>query len=137
MKCPNCQLENPEDKKFCDECGAQLFVTCPHCHALIVPGKKFCSDCGHRLEGEPSPTAQPIGLKDSERKQVTVLFSDLSDYTALSEKLDPEEVKEIMGKVFGEIAKVVARWSTSAILDRDTDGRPLYHCPRFCSQGGL
>ena len=47
---------------------------------------------------------------DSERKHVTVLFSDMSGYTAMTEKLDPEEVKEIMGRVFGEISKVVARY---------------------------
>jgi class 3 adenylate cyclase/ABC-type dipeptide/oligopeptide/nickel transport system ATPase component len=41
---------------------------------------------------------------------VTVLFSDLSGYTAMTEKLDPEEVKEIMGRVFGEISRVVARY---------------------------
>jgi class 3 adenylate cyclase/tetratricopeptide (TPR) repeat protein len=38
------------------------------------------------------------------------MFSDLSGYTAMTEKLDPEEVKEIMGKVFGETSKVVARY---------------------------
>ncbi len=24
MKCPNCGSENPEDKKFCGDCGAEL-----------------------------------------------------------------------------------------------------------------
>jgi hypothetical protein len=33
---------------------------------------------------------------------VTALFSDLSGYTAMSERLDPEEVKEITGKIFDE-----------------------------------
>jgi class 3 adenylate cyclase/tetratricopeptide (TPR) repeat protein len=110
MKCPKCASENPEDKKFCDECGAKLLFTCPQCNAPIAPGKKFCGDCGHSLEPEPSSKEEPTTLKDGERKQATVLFSDLVGYTALSEKLDPEEVKEVMGKVFGEIAKVVARY---------------------------
>ena len=34
----------------------------------------------------------------------------MSGYTAMTEKLDPEETKEIMGRVFGEISKVVARY---------------------------
>jgi class 3 adenylate cyclase/tetratricopeptide (TPR) repeat protein len=84
MKCPKCQSENPE-------------------------GKKYCGDCGHRLD-EPILTATPIPSTDSERKHVTVLFSDMSGYTAMTEKLDPEEVKEIMGRVFGEISQVVARY---------------------------
>jgi len=34
----------------------------------------------------------------------------MSGYTALTEKLDPEETKEIVGKIFGEISKVVAKY---------------------------
>src|SRR3989304_5262202 len=45
-----------------------------------------------------------------ERKQVTVLFSDLSGYTAMSERLDPEEVREIMTRIFGEVAQIVAKY---------------------------
>ena len=47
---------------------------------------------------------------EGERKQVTVLFSDLSGYTAMSEKLDPEEVREIMSTIFGEVAQIVAKY---------------------------
>ena len=32
----------------------------------------------------------------SERKNVTVLFSDMSGYTAITERLDPEEVKDLI-----------------------------------------
>ena len=45
---------------------------------------------------------------EGERKHITVLFSDLSGYTSLSEKLDPEEVKSIMNRIFGQITKVVS-----------------------------
>ncbi len=41
--------------------------------------------------------SKPI-MTDQERKHVTVLFSDLSGYTAMTEKMDPEEVKEIIGQ---------------------------------------
>jgi class 3 adenylate cyclase/tetratricopeptide (TPR) repeat protein len=41
---------------------------------------------------------------------VTVLFSDLSGYTAMSEKLDPEDVKEITSRIFSEISKVINRY---------------------------
>jgi len=110
MKCPKCQFENPEGKKFCGECGARLEVLCPHCRSLNPPDFKFCGECGHKLEEAAEP-AKPIApVTDSERKHVTVLFSDMSGYTAMTEKLDPEEVKEIMGRVFGEISQVVARY---------------------------
>ncbi len=41
---------------------------------------------------------------------MTVLFSDLTGYTAMTERLDPEEVNDIMGRIFGEIAQVVAKY---------------------------
>jgi class 3 adenylate cyclase len=72
-------------------------------------GSKFCNACGKKL-GEPSESKEAKPVIDGERKQVTVLFSDLSGYTAMSERLDPEEVKEIMSRVFGEIAQVVTKY---------------------------
>jgi class 3 adenylate cyclase/tetratricopeptide (TPR) repeat protein len=56
------------------------------------------------------PDTIPItrGPTEGERKQVTVLFSDLSGYAALSERLDPEEIKEITSRIFGEVARVVS-----------------------------
>ena len=110
MKCPKCQFENPETRKFCRECGAKLILTCPQCGAAILPGDKFCGECGHRLK-ENLETAKVLQGTEGERKQVTVLFSDLSGYTPMSERLDPEEVKEIMSQVFREVAQVVAKYS--------------------------
>ena len=110
MNCPKCQFENPEGVKYCGDCGARLENPCPKCNYINPPQFKFCGDCGHRLEAEPLLTAKPTSAPDSERKHVTVLFSDMSGYTSMTEKMDPEEVKEIMGKIFGEISKVVAKY---------------------------
>lgn len=38
------------------------------------------------------------------------MFSDLSGYTRMSERLDPEEVKEIMGEIFAEITRIVRKY---------------------------
>jgi class 3 adenylate cyclase/tetratricopeptide (TPR) repeat protein/ABC-type dipeptide/oligopeptide/nickel transport system ATPase component len=110
MKCPKCQFENPEGKKFCQECGLKLALICPNCKSENLATGKFCGDCGQRLENETPVEEKPIPPAESERKHVTVLFSDLSGYTAMSEKLDPEEVKEIMGRIFGEISKIIVRY---------------------------
>ena len=47
---------------------------------------------------------------ESERKHVTIMFSDLSGYTAMTEKFDPEEVKEIMSQIFGEITRIIKKY---------------------------
>jgi class 3 adenylate cyclase len=116
MKCPKCQHENPSDARFCNGCGQKLELACPECGKSNPPGSKFCNGCSHNL----IPTAVPpkelpldekrVPESEGERKYVTAMFSDLSGYTAMTEKLDPEEVKEIMSRIFGEIAKVVTKY---------------------------
>jgi len=109
MECPECHTDNPDSRKFCRECGNKLFVICPVCSFENVPGDKFCGECGHQLNEitknkEESPTIL------SERKNVTVLFSDMSGYTAMTERLDPEDVKDLMSRIFGEIAQVITKY---------------------------
>jgi class 3 adenylate cyclase/tetratricopeptide (TPR) repeat protein len=76
----------------------------------------FCDKCGHNLIAAPAEKhdlhkiSPPLSISDSERKYVTVLFSDMSGYTAMTEKLDPEEVKEIMDRIFGKISQVVVKY---------------------------
>jgi class 3 adenylate cyclase len=109
MKCPKCQIENPDDNKFCRECGTALLSLCLECGNELQTGDKFCGKCGQSVsEAEKRETTQLT--IEGERKHVTVLFSDLSGYTSMSEKLDPEEVKEITGKIFGEISKIIAKY---------------------------
>ena len=84
-------------------------MKCPKCQSANPEGAKFCNECGHDI-GRWEVTGYISPVSESERKHVTVLFSDLSAYTAISEKLDPEEVKDIMGRIFGEIAQIVAKY---------------------------
>jgi class 3 adenylate cyclase len=109
MQCPKCQFENRESAKFCKECGTNLKLVCSGCGAVYEIGSKFCDECGYTLAQEPlinktEPTS------NGERKYVTVLFSDLSGYTAMSEKLDPEDVKEITGRLFDDVSKIVSKY---------------------------
>lgn len=82
-------------------------MTCPKCGIRISGSNKFCGGCGHRLD-EPDPV--PRNASEATRKHITVLFSDITDYTSLNEKLDPEEVREIIGAAFSEIAKIIAKY---------------------------
>jgi class 3 adenylate cyclase/tetratricopeptide (TPR) repeat protein len=110
MKCPNCDTENPITNKFCRECGSKLTIKCPGCKAEIHSGDKFCGECGEKLVAISKASEAPTYGVEGERKHVTVLFSDLSGFSAMSEALDPEEVKEIMSRIFGEIAQVVTKY---------------------------
>ena len=128
MQCPKCQFENREEAQFCSDCGHKFELSCPKCGNSIRPNSKFCDGCGCKLksplealdnvsETESPPLLPAVDIKpddlsptDGERKHVTVLFSDLTGYTAMSEKLDPEEVKEITSRIFGEISKIVAKY---------------------------
>ncbi len=71
--------------------------------------RKFCGKCGKKMEGRQEIERPGLAI-DGERKQITVLFSDLSGYTAMSERLDPEEVKDILSRIFGEITQVVTKY---------------------------
>jgi class 3 adenylate cyclase/tetratricopeptide (TPR) repeat protein len=128
VECPKCEFDNREEVKFCEECGFKFELECPACKAYIPAGRKFCGECGHHLvptdevsEKKPETKNVPfhslaeksiseVAPIEGERKHVTVLFSDLSGYTAMSERLDPEEVKEITTHIFGEISKIVAKY---------------------------
>jgi adenylate cyclase len=41
--------------------------------------------------------------KESERRTATVLFADISRFTAISEKLDPEELTGIVNDFFSRM----------------------------------
>ena len=106
MECPSCHAETPDTSKFCNECGAALPARCPSCGATNRANSKFCSECGQKLS--PSePAIKSVGASVSksslqpstsaERRQLTVMFCDLVGSTALSARLDPEDMREIIG----------------------------------------
>lgn len=47
--------------------------------------------------------------REGERRHATVMFSDLTGYTALNESFDPEEVEEIMARIKREASAVIER----------------------------
>jgi class 3 adenylate cyclase/tetratricopeptide (TPR) repeat protein len=128
MQCPKCHLENPSGSKFCGGCGQKFDLTCSACGTSNPVGNRFCNECGSNLKPPKDVSDQITKTKSpaaslpketittdtpaltGERKHVTVLFSDLTGYTAMSEKLDPEEVKGITSRIFGEISKIVANY---------------------------
>lgn len=75
-------------------------MRCPVCGTVAVPGAHFCHACGAAL---PAAT---VGIP-TERRVVTVLFGDLSEFTAWSEQLDPERVGAVTDRVMAACAQAV------------------------------
>jgi class 3 adenylate cyclase/tetratricopeptide (TPR) repeat protein len=91
----------------------------------MPPEAKFCSQCGTRVAEQsvtsPSPTPTlpelPPGLREKfesvrgelqgDRREVVVLFADISGYTAMSETMDPEEVTILMNRILQSLAEAV------------------------------
>ena len=113
MHCPRCQVETPVGADFCPECGAGLARVCPQCGTQNAPTHKFCIKCGGPLVpiGGPTPEVQAARRSpDAERRQLTVMFCDLVGSTMLSERLDPEELREIVRNYQQTSAEVISRF---------------------------
>jgi predicted ATPase/class 3 adenylate cyclase/ribosomal protein L40E len=120
LVCAHCGFQNPEKAKFCVECGTKVEIRCQNCGKENPPTHKFCFECGGKLSIDATiKDDKPLNLSEpqsyipkhladkilvnranleGERKLVTVLFTDASSFTALSEKLDPEEVRSLMNQ---------------------------------------
>jgi class 3 adenylate cyclase/tetratricopeptide (TPR) repeat protein len=160
MECPGCRYDNPDDSRFCGECGSSLVrETCPSCGQATRAGQKFCNDCGAALGSGLSPgfgvqgsrrsseprTPHPVpathladkihkskSALEGERKQVTVLFADVSGSMDLAERMDPEEWARIMQRLFAILAEGVERFE--GFVDKFTGdgimalfGAPIAH----------
>jgi len=94
MKCPKCGFENPEGMKFCGECG----------HDLRQSGDRAAIDFNRPQSYTPKHLKEKIltsrSAIEGERKLVTVMFADVAGFTSIAEKLDPEDVHQIMNGCF-------------------------------------
>jgi class 3 adenylate cyclase/tetratricopeptide (TPR) repeat protein len=127
MQCAACQRANPPDARFCGGCGSPLPLACPTCERANPPDASFCNGCGARLTPVPpvasaaAPRAytpphlaerilRTRGAIEGERKLVTVVFCDLADSTAVSERLGPEAMHEVMDRCIRLILEQVHRY---------------------------
>src|SRR5687768_16298544 len=120
--CSSCGSPRP---RYCSACGAPL---APEARFWGQCGTKVEQDApptGHPLPGleapalhapseaPPEPEA-PAALREKfervnaelqgDRREVVVLFADLSGFTAMSEKMDPESVTILMNRLLQSLA---------------------------------
>ena len=133
MNCASCGFQIESGFAFCPKCGAKQPRPCLSCGYLCAADFSFCPKCGAGFaaattantvspplpsiqsllpngaaanEGAPhSPhhTAEP----EADRRTITILFADLSGFTALSERLDPEVMQGLQNELFEELTTAV------------------------------
>src|SRR4051812_15603824 len=108
LACPACGAEVAGDAHFCSACGASQQQTCPSCGKEQPAAAAFCSTCGMALRG--GARGVPGSEEREERRIVSVLFADLAGSTALGERLDPEDVRELQGELFELVNTEVERF---------------------------
>lgn len=109
MKCLMCNKINDNNAKYCYACGSKLGAICNKCGGQNLPNSLYCSNCGVSLKFL-TDTSDLQNSFSSERKYVTVVFSDLSGYTSMTEKLDPEYVTTFINRVFHKISLVIEKY---------------------------
>jgi class 3 adenylate cyclase/tetratricopeptide (TPR) repeat protein/ABC-type transport system involved in cytochrome c biogenesis ATPase subunit len=133
MRCPRCQALNVKDRLFCRLCGLPLGQRCPICDFLNGPGDLYCGGCGEEVApldlgdtvGEPLEPHEVWESAEAERRQITVMFCDLVGSTALSERLDPEDMRDLL-KAYREACNEVVHRYKGWIAQFQGDGILIY-----------
>jgi adenylate cyclase len=97
--CVACGAENVEGTRFCGHCGA----------ARVSPGSEISEEL---LRGVVSGRigdrlAEEGGKLPHERRLITALFADVSGFTSLADRLEPEQLLEVIDPVIARLSSVV------------------------------
>ncbi|WFU43703.1 adenylate/guanylate cyclase domain-containing protein [Bradyrhizobium sp. CB82] len=136
MKCSGCSFEVQSGFAFCPKCGTKQPNPCPACGFPCAPDFAYCPKCGALVCEDPqgggqasvrtSPKTLPTPLlvptveaersfrppadkidSEANRRTITVLFADLSGFTSMSERLDPEVMQTLQNELFEELTAAV------------------------------
>ncbi|MEK7396335.1 MAG: adenylate/guanylate cyclase domain-containing protein, partial [Candidatus Poribacteria bacterium] len=125
MKCPDCDFNNPEGMRFCGYCGVPICNLCPECGYGNPVQSDLCGKCGITLipllSFEPriqknipfylaDKTHRPKNHTIGERKNITVVFADISGFTSMAEMRDPEEVSAIVNTCHTMLGNIVYKY---------------------------
>ncbi|MFN2616891.1 MAG: adenylate/guanylate cyclase domain-containing protein [Thermoleophilaceae bacterium] len=114
LACAACGTDNPAGARFCMSCGTALERRCPGCGEPALAEARFCMSCGTPLAeatAAPAAPAVPDGAVPPDTlRHVTIVFADLSGYTAVAERMDPEAVKQLVDGALRRLGREVERY---------------------------
>src|SRR3954466_418855 len=104
--CASCAGENPEGTKFCGHCGASADT------AAASTGDADVADALRSFVSGPvaERLVEAGGHFPEERRLVTALFADVSGFPGLADRLDPEQLLEVIDPVISALSSVVGRY---------------------------
>ena len=148
--CAECGMNNPSEARFCSQCGSDLDAStspsgrkCPRCGSSNSAEFHFCGHCGTSLETPvPSQPTIPPSLVEKiarsgmqhagELREVAVLFADISDFTAMAGRMEPEAVYDLVNRCVQLLDEAVYRYE--GVVDKHIGdgvmalfGAPLAH----------
>ncbi len=135
-QCSSCGFTNPPGMRFCGNCGARLAASSGLLRAAALPDDSPVVSPEHLgvlMGANLLERFRQAGLEAAgQRRNVTVLFADITGYTALSQRLDPEEVYEIIQQYSHLLASDVYKYE--GMVDKFTGdglmalfGAPIAH----------
>jgi adenylate cyclase len=111
-KCQSCGGENPEGTRFCGHCGAPLqtgeapsipsSIPAPTTDVASTLRSFVSKQVAERLE-------ESEGQLNEERRLVTAVFADISGFTPLADRFDPEQLSEIIDPILAALSGVIAK----------------------------
>ena len=88
-------------------CGVDVVYVCDDCGRASPVDVAFCAGCGARLTTLRQKDAAARPALTGARRVTTVLMTDLSGFTAMGERHDPEDVAELMTTIRDEGARII------------------------------
>ena len=127
--CPRCNGANPAGARFCGGCGGAPLALAERTLRRLRPGHGRRNSASATAAAAPGTPARRHARRDEgERRQATVMFSDLTGYTAWNEVADPEEVEATMADEAHRRAEI-ERHGGTVTSSSATRSWPCSACP--------
>ncbi len=100
MECPKCGHINEDDAKFCNQCAFKFSNPSLRRHKDTLVDEKIDKIQRYLPRGLAEKILSQKGKIEGERKQVTVMFCDMVDFTPMVERLGPDQAYNLMDQVY-------------------------------------